>query len=297
MLGIFRVGRFSSKVHLWRHSELALIETSFLMLLDKQFCQMVSSKVAISRVNSENLFWNSSVLKGLLINADELVTYQHGGNIGMYDFNTFEWYQNLVSKTAHYWFDSDTPFQFNKSIKPVDDNKNEFSILVVLVSVPRFNYYIHGFPLSDNYRSYLSFNIQIAEKFPADKVIFRTYMQDYGWGTSQYIEEKGYKICDMRFKDSLNFHSLRIISYNATAWLQSLEIGPTILIMHESISDISINWHVMFQEMKDVGLIIEEANIDRLSKFKTDENILSWWNSKNVTRVRERFMTSYMYNG
>ena len=90
---------------------------------------------------------------------------------------------------------------------------------------------------------------------------------------------------------------LRLISYNATAWLQSLEIGPTILLMHESISEISHKWNSLFVEMKKVGLIIDRENLYMLDSLQNQNEIIKWWQSDSVMKARNNFISSYMYNG
>ena len=100
------------------------------------------------------------MLKSLMRNGTDILTYQHGGNIGLYDFNTFEWYQNLISTKANYWFDDASKFKFNKSIKRRISSHSKFSVIIVLVSIPRFNYYVHGFPLSDNYQNFCLFRFK-----------------------------------------------------------------------------------------------------------------------------------------
>ena len=99
------------------------------------------------------------------------------------------------------------------------------------------------------------------------------------------------------FTNSLNDNVLRLISYNATAWLQSLEIGPTILLMHESISEISHEWNSLFVEMKKVGLIIDRENLYMLDSLQNQNEIIKWWQSDSVMKARNNFISSYMYNG
>ena len=295
LLGFLRLGRYVSNQSIWKESETSIIASSFLNLLDNDFGKVGISLTKIKTIHSENLFWNSSVLKRKIVKANKLITYQHGGNIGLYEYNTFHWYQNLVSSRAFYWFD-DSNFTFNKSLKISHANYSSLSVLIVLVSVPRYNYYIHGFPLSDCYFNFLQFSVEVAKLFGTGQVKFRPYHQDYGWGTDDFLQKKGYSLCTDDFKDSLMKHPLRIITYNATAWLQSLEIGPTVLLMHDSISEYSERWEQEFSRMKEVGLIIHPGNINKLKTLTTLDIIFDWWNSPEVEAARKSFMNMYMYN-
>ena len=295
LLGFLSFGGHVSNQFIWSNSERSIIETSFLKLLNNDFGKSGTSITGGETIHSENLFWNSSVLKRKILRANELVTYQHGGNIGLYEYNTFHWYQNLVSSRSFYWFD-DSDFKFNKGLTVSHANYSCLSVLIVLVSVPRYNYYIHGFPLSDCYFDFLQFSVEVAELFGTGRVMFRPYHEDYGWGTDDFLQRKGYSLCTDDFKDSLMKHPLRIISYNATAWLQSLEIGPTVLLMHDSISEYSERWEQVFSRMKEVGLIIHPGNINKLKTLTTLDIIFDWWNSPEVEAARKSFMNMYMYN-
>jgi hypothetical protein len=267
------------------------IESTFKHLCHFKFVRGLKA----SSVHSENLFWNSTLLKSVMLGANRIETYQHGGNIGLYDYNSFKYYQDIVSDVAHYWYDKNSALIFNKTLK-LNPGPSELSILFILVSIPKYNYYVHGFPLSNTYKAWLDFAIEASSKILISEKLFRLYTLDYEWDTRDYLVSRDVRISDDNYLNSLSKSSLNIVCYNATVFLQSIELKPTILLLHESVSEIGGEFSSLFKKMIDCGLVVNESNLSALLKFKTSEDISDWWLSEEVSSIKAQFINQYMRN-
>ncbi len=238
-----------------------------------------------------------------------LVIGQHGGHYGVSKWSSYEQLELAIcSKYLSWGWESDKV----KKVKPVGKitadevpakNKKNEQALLVTMATPRYSYTMYSTVVAAQWELYFedqcSFIHNLNDSI-REKLLVRIYKQDYGWNQYDRFKDrfpelsidKGYG----HIKDQINKSKIYISTYNATTFLESMNMDiPTVIFWDENYWEIRDSAIPYYTELKKAGVFHESP--ESAAKFvnKIWNDIDQWWNNEQVRTLVNKFKTQYCF--
>lgn len=260
---------------------------------------------------TSNSFIDDEVFKvwaaGKVERGTPLVVGQHGGNYGMALWNFIEDHQLAIADRYLTW---GWTKKGQGNIVPIGNFKKTLittpntngSALLVATTVPRQSYHMLSAPVSSGqWKECFQDQIRFVRALPENlrtKLLVRLSPQD--WGHSQKERWKDtfpnieLDIGSSPITASMNRSRVSIVTYNATAYLESMALNfPTIIFWNPTYWELRQEAAALFEKLKKVGIFYEtpEAAAKHIQNIWND--IHGWWFSIEVQTVRAEFCEVY----
>jgi putative transferase (TIGR04331 family) len=239
--------------------------------------------------------------------GSSLIIGQHGGNFGMTPMAIHESHQIKIADKWLSWGWKD----LNESkILPVGNFKSKFKkikhnsdgdALLVMMTLPKFSYYLYSVPIAGQMDSYFDDQLQFAEALPDHirrELRVRLYPLDRDW------DQKGrwqawsdgvlFDSNNQSLIDSLRASRIFIGTYNATTYLETFAVNmPSILFWNPEHWEVTADTASYFERLKSVGVLHTSPKSAAAHLSKIWNNVDGWWFSNEVQDIINGFNNCY----
>ena len=242
------------------------------------------------------------------------IAVQHGGCYGAAQYNPLERCERSVTDEFWSWGWGGG----EESVRPVPSLKlsfhlkkrtnknikhNPYMLFVGNIS-PRYHYRTWSCPTAGQIENYLNWQIQflsLLEPQSYNKLIFRPYIQDFGWGIRQRLlssfQNLNLSKPGQDYYEEMSGSSLIICDMNQTTLLESLAFNiPTIAFWDPNLWELRANAEEDFERLRQVNILHDSP--EAAAKVVNTEwlNIESWWTQDEIQNERTRFVNKYALN-
>ena len=236
-----------------------------------------------------------------------LVIGQHGGHFGM---TPFSFHENHQIEIADKWLSWGWSDKKRPKIIPIGNFKNfgkkfeydpKGGALMVLMSIPRYSYYLYAAPISGQLLDYQEDQQKFLKNLPLElrqQVLIRLNSIDYGWDQRNYWEDSVVKpqidFGRQNIKKLIKQCRICISTYNSTTLLDSLMLNvPTIIFWNPKNWELKEEAKLYFNLLKSVGIFHDTPEGAAQQMINIWNNIDYWWRSKEVQDARKKFCNQY----
>tara|TARA_Y100000816_G_C26036178_1_gene542556 strand:- start:476 stop:1240 length:765 start_codon:yes stop_codon:yes gene_type:complete len=239
--------------------------------------------------------------------GSRLVSLQHGANSGYGLFLTNEYLDKKNSDIYSTWGWDSRDKKIQKGIfylrKPNVNKKDR--LLLVMHSNPTFqnilrsnlivtnNIEIHNFHINLIYELSKNFNNELVIRLPKFKEQNSFYKKEI------FKINKNIKLDEnAEFLDSLKKARMVITSYDATPFLQSLNLNtPTIGFWDSKTGIIGPKMFKYFKELKKNNILMSNEKKINNILMENYKNIESWWKKPNRLKAVRKFRNNFCRDG
>lgn len=279
-----------------------------LKINSNNYLKNVNSIMTANGIYAEEIFKfyaADSVEKGR-----KLYIFQHGGNYAMGKFSFFDDHEYLICDKFLSWgwdydkrkkiipFGSLNLYSKRKNIKIYPKN----GILLILMSLPKYSYYVCSRPISSiQIKSYHFDQFKFIESLP-EKILknieVKLHPKDFGFNIRKEwnIRFPNVKVLNQKVDATslLSKYRVFVITYNATTFLALLYYNvPTIAFWDEHTWETNKFSQSYLNLLKKVNII--HSSPESAAKFLSDnyEIINEWWYSKETQKANKLFCDKF----
>ena len=248
-----------------------------------------------------------------------LVGSQHGGLYGIGKFSGYEFYEHRI---CNYWVtwgerQSEQRGVVLKSSRPVkwwprgaappseDNRKYRSKLMIICAAETRHTHMLLANPIGSQWAFSMLHNSIFYNKLPEDlkkSTAVRLMDLDHGlnqrywWtvlcGNSVSFDPQEKRLTAQYLSKDV---SLAVVTYNATAFLESMYFDiPTIITWPSKYYEIRPEAVEDFEELKSAGVFYESAEDAAVFAARIFGDPLKWWYSTPVRNAVLRFKTKYL---
>lgn len=236
-----------------------------------------------------------------------LFIYQHGGSYGIAKYNFHEKHEVEICDKYLNWGWSDDEEKhieagFLHSLESAKRKKKSTSILYIMTSAPKNNYYYWSAPDGVEWNEYINFQISLISELSKnvrDKILLRLNPEDYKSNTAEKILNH-FPLLSINNKKGgskklLLSANMVICSYNSTAFLESLFLNiPTIAFWDSAYWRIRNEADLYLRDLERVGIYHSSA-IGAATKInEIAERVNEWWFQDDLQNIRSNFVNRYV---
>jgi putative transferase (TIGR04331 family) len=236
----------------------------------------------------------------------KLVGMQHGGHYGTCLWSSREKHEIKICDRYYTWGWKSDIFKNTKRLAATKLNgvkksiqaKKDGRILLVLMSHPRYFYYMSSAPASaSGMLSYFNDQYRFVRALSREnqkQLLVRFYPADYGWCDKErwktelpdvetYVGKKS-------MLDQLKDSRLFICTYDATTYLETFAANfPTVMFWNPDQWELRPSAKPYFDELSRAGIFHDtpESAADLLNKISHDP--ASWWNQAEIQSAKDKF--------
>jgi putative transferase (TIGR04331 family) len=233
---------------------------------------------------------------------------QHGGNYGMALWNFSEDHQLAIADRYMTWGwikcgqeNIDPIGNFKKMLSTLPNCNG--SALLVETTVPLQGYHMFSAPVgAGQWQEYFHDQTRFVMALPENlrtKLLVRLSPQDYGYSQKQRWKDFFPNIeldsgsCPI--STLMNRSRISIITYNATAYLESMALNfPTIIFWNPIYWELRKDALPIFEKLKKVGIFHEAPESAAQHLENIWNGVSDWWFSAKVQAVRMEFCEKYV---
>lgn len=238
----------------------------------------------------------------------KLVISQHGGHYGTGLWNSEEDHEINICDRYHSWgwtssnskvvsMPSGKLLCASRKLKPNPRGK----ILWVLMSVPRYAYFMYSIPVGPQMESYFEDQFCFAEALSSrmkDQMRIRLHPCDFDWEQKKrWRESYPALVVDdgaQNFYQQLNESRLLVATYNATTYLETFVANfPTVLFWNPEHWEFRPEAQPYFERLKEAGILHDdpEETAKWVEKIAGDPS--AWWHTETVQTARRIFVERF----
>ena len=250
-------------------------------------------------------FWAAEQVK----RGAKLVLSQHGGHHGMGLWSAELKHEISIADKYFTWgwnmegYKNICPMPSGQLIKCKRswNIKDDGEILWVLMSIPRYSYWMYSIPIGPQILYYFDEQRRFAEALTKEArslLLLRPMKADFGWNDKERMKDmipsirfdNGEKTLINRLRDC----RLCISTYNATTYLETFTANfPTILLWNPKFWELRPEAVQYFDDLRRVGILHFSPESAALKVNEIYKDPLSWWITPDVQSARERFCTHF----
>jgi len=260
---------------------------------------------------NDNFYIGSSIFKfwlaSKLENESKFIPVDHGGLYGNGKRSLH--YEDQISDTVIKWH---KPTKSNQVQLPVLHFRNFFNkrnliqnrekILFISHDGPKYPKLFNTGPLSEQWidqynmikKFYLGLNKNIQNAFFLRPYLF---LNNDWWLKKRLIKffgEKKIIINNTEYFNLIKKSKLTVCAYPKTAFLQSIISGPTILIFDKKFYNETKRNKFFLNNLKKSKIFFDNSKEAYIHINKIWNNLDDWWQSKEVIKTRNIFISEYM---
>ena len=257
---------------------------------------------------SSNSFFHDDFFKTWLVEKknsnSKFISGQHGGGFFISKFHFYELHQKKVSDKILTWgYKKESiykpMFNFKTATKKIKFN-NSGNLLMVDYELSRFS---GAFSLNYNHFSSLS---HLNDKFNLvknlnsnirDKLVFRTYVHDFGWSTVDRLKEISSSIqIDQNKNIYVSLKNIRIcvVNLNSTVFLETLNLNlPTIIFFDPKQDLIRNDAKKYFDLLKKVNIYFDNSTSAAEHLNNIWNQVDKWWYNKKTQNAVNLFCENF----
>jgi putative transferase (TIGR04331 family) len=239
--------------------------------------------------------------------GSSLIIGQHGGNFGMTPMAIHESHQ---IKIADKWLSWGWRDLNELKIIPVGNFKSKFEkikhnsegdALLVMMTLPKFSYYLYSVPIAGQMDGYFDDQLQFAEALPDHirrELRVRLYPLDRDWDQrgrwQAWSDDVLFDSCKKSLTDSLRASRIFIGTYNATTYLETFAVNmPSILFWNPEHWEVTDDTGKYFERLKNVGVLHTSPKSAAAHLSQIWDNVDEWWFSNEVQDIINSFNSCY----
>ena len=239
-------------------------------------------------------FWAA----GMVENGSRFIVSSHGGSMRS-KFEVFD-HEEKISDYKITWskpfHDKHIQLSPNKVIKKGDYNGKGVDITLIDFELPRYAIRIQSTPMSslvlEDFIQKVDF-IQLMKVSNLENIKVKPYESIQGWSTKErYIDIFGAQILSNCKTVGEVFKRSKVVvcAYPQTAFFESMQSKtPTILLYFEKYWEVEEIFLPLVEEMRNVGILHNNAESALAHITAIYSNPLKWWNDIETRRVRSFF--------
>jgi len=252
---------------------------------------------------------------GKIESGSRLVVGQHGGNFGTSKFSFYEDHQLMISDIFLSWgwnkskYNNISPIgNFKASADSVSYNPNGKALLVEMF-ISRYSYYLCSLPVAGQWLNYFEEQCRFIRALPLSiqkQISVRLFRhakqrrnhasEEACWKDQKF--EVNYELGDKPIKELVRGSRLYISTYNATTFLESLTWNiPSIIFWNPEYNELCDDAIPYFELLESVGIFHKTPESAANQMIKVWDDVLRWWNSKEVQNARKEFCKYWSYTG
>lgn len=240
--------------------------------------------------------------------GSRLFIAQHGGHYGTGLWNSEEDHEIAIADLYLSWGWTDD----KKNIVPISSGKlakaikkiradPDGKIMWVTMCLPRYAYFMYSIPVGPQYLSYLEDQFAFAQELNEqlrNQIVLRLHPCDFGWNQKKRWQQKFPDLTiedgSMPFYEQLNRSRLLVTTYNATTYLETFAANyPTVMFWNDKHWELRASAMPYFRTLEEVGILHNTPQSAAVFVEKIAGNPASWWMSREVQDVREKFVKNY----
>lgn len=238
----------------------------------------------------------------------DLIDFQHGGGYGMIlglpqetlslekdIFYTWGWRIDSSSKTKP------LPSPHLSRLREIYAPRID-SILFVGISMPRYHYSNQTELLPEDMPKYFEDKKIFFQSLPdqlKDKILYRLYTSDYGWGESGALKQicPGIKFVSRgKLAKWMKKVKLVVIDHPHTSFIEALTINvPSISYWDHEVYLIRPEAEEYFRQLREAGVIFKDPKSAAEKLKEIFNHPMKWWLSNDVQKARLEFCNRYAY--
>jgi len=239
-------------------------------------------------------------------NKIPFVLGQHGGNMGVAKFNQPEDHQISISDVYVSWGWHNNKINVKLLPAPQLDRRSpkhreNGDIVMALSDYPRYFYCQYSVPVASQVLGYIDEQIEFIDslnKNLKDRLKIRLVSDNFDWGLEDRLIDSGYEnfldSSKQKFIHRLNNCSLSVSTSNSTTFLETLSLNfPTIVFFNPIWYEVRDDAKILVDELRGVGILHDTPESAANLLNAIGGNIDSWWNDRELQKVRERFCNTY----
>lgn len=236
----------------------------------------------------------------------KLAGVQHGGHYGSGLWSSNEKHESSIYDYFYTWgWNSDAvenikplPLaKFNSTLRK-GRSKKDGSLLLVLMTMPRYSYYMYSVPVaSTGMLSYFDDQYRFVRALSRENqelLTVRLYRHDYGWSqmdrwANEFTDIDCYS-GNKTMNEQLSESRLFIGTYNATTYLETFVANhPSILFWNPNHWELRPSAEPYFDELRRVG-ILHDTPVSAAKKVnEIYEDPMSWWQQTDIQEAKNEF--------
>lgn len=173
-------------------------------------------------------------------------------------------------------------------------------ILFTLMSFPRYAYMQSGRPTGphsyDLIQSYKRL-LNCVDQETKEEIVVRPYPFEYEYQDSRRISEAFPSLrldLEKNIKKSIRKARLVVCDAYSTVWIQCMVSDvPVIGLIDKNIFLPSEEYHLLLEELIDVGLVFHNINGAAAFLNQIELNTTQWWQDANLKKARDKFLHAF----
>lgn len=239
----------------------------------------------------------------------KLVLAQHGGHHGMGQISAELKHEISVCDRYFTWgWKEDGSLKtkpmpsgmLSKLVKKAKPKKDGF-ILWVMMTVPRYSYWLYSVPVGPQMLSYLEDQRRLfyaLSEEAKEAILIKPYMKDFGWHDRQRLKDliPGARQHEGR---ELMYHLLRgsrlvICTYNATTYLETFVADfPTVIFWNPAHWELRPQVKPYFELLERAGILHFNPQSAARKVNEVFVDPLGWWQSPEVQAAKNDFCRKF----
>jgi putative transferase (TIGR04331 family) len=233
-----------------------------------------------------------------------IVGLQHGGHYGSGKWNSAEKHEVTVADRYYSWGWSESaqakviPFVATKLVwAPGLAGRRTGRILWVLMSLPRYSYWMYSLPVGPQHLAYIEEQRRFAKSVSGEVLsllLCRPYPEEYGWSEGRRLKDAvpALEVCDGRqsMQEQLCDSRLFVGTYNSTTFLETLSANyPTVLFWNPNHWELRPSAQPYYDALHEIGVLHYSPEDAAAKVHEVHEDPEGWWRERRVQEVRAEF--------
>jgi len=262
-------------------------------------------------IGSDIYFSQETVFKiaKIVENGGKWISCQHGGGYGQtlsfprgkIEYETSDGFISWGWKHKHIYQGNIYPLPSPMLSKLPKWQPKTDNIILVSTAYPLYFYKLHSDILPEQRLEYINNRLSFLKYLKSQillKLKYKAYFKDYGVDEKRYfkkvLKDTQFIKKSEKLTNYLSSSKINIIDHRATSFLESLAMNaPTVIFWNSEHFEIMDKVKPDFKELESVGIYHKTPESAANHVNRVYDNVKSWWLSKEVQDVREKFCYKY----